>query len=335
MQRSRIHTSCIAHFNIHYFCWSSKPPSLPSIHRAVDFISQGAGCSFGPYNLSAPRKGLPVLAQQGTKDHPLPFPLKDPSNPEVYGNRNFLFVTPQQNNSGMFFGSSCLIVLWMQVVHNAQLCEVERGWSIYHDVGPNGHVAGHLEEHLRVKESNRSGREPTMIHMDLTVDHWVVHPSIVEDSSCYGRQISCLCPVSPLKTTVTTPHQDHFSYFPGHHTQPLKKSTKKRPRSDRLMTDLPLSSTPEKIAGAQAHSNWFRPCLWSWEVGWIHLLRYQERPSCQPIQEGFSPEVRFALDLLQGSNPCFPCFSQTWQNGPKGYSSKNVCKCKLLINHRP
>lgn len=90
MQGSWIHTSCIAHFNI-----SSKPPSLPSIHRAVDFISQGAGRSFGPYNLSAPRKGLPVLVQQGTKDHPLPFPLKDPSNPEVYGNRNFLFVTPQ------------------------------------------------------------------------------------------------------------------------------------------------------------------------------------------------------------------------------------------------
>ena len=125
-------------------------------------------------------------------------------------------------NSSMFFGSSCLIVLWMQVVHNAQLCEVERGWSIYHDVGPNGHVAGHLEEHLRVKESNRSGREPTMIHMDLTVDHWVVHPSIVEDSSWYGRQISCLCPISPLKQQ--SPHQDHFSYF-----QVIIPNLKKKP----------------------------------------------------------------------------------------------------------
>lgn len=206
MQRSWIHTSCIAHFNI-----SSKPPSLPSIHGAVDFISQGAGRSFGPYNLSAPRKSLPVLVQQGTKDHPLPFTLKHPAI--------FFCQTPTgTKNSSMFFGSSCLIVLWMQVVHNAQLCEVERGWSIYHDVGPNGHVAGHLEEHLRIKESKRSGREPAMIHMNLTVDHWVVHPSIVEDSSCYSRQISCLCPISPLKTTVTTPGP--LLLFPGHHTQP-------------------------------------------------------------------------------------------------------------------
>ena len=117
------------------------------------------------------------------------------------------------------------------MVHNAQLCEVERGWSIYHDVGPNGHVAGHLEEHLRVKESNKSGREPTMIHMDLTVDHWVAHPSIVEDSSWYGRQISCLCPISPLKTTVTTPGP--LLLFSGHHTQPKKED---------WMTDLPLST---------------------------------------------------------------------------------------------
>ena len=150
----------------------------------------------------------------------------------------------------MFFGSSCLIVLWMQVVHNAQLCEVERGWSIYHDVGPNGHVAGHLEEHLRVKESNKSGREPTMIHMDLTVDHWVAHPSIVEDSSCYSRQISCLCPISPLKTTVTTPGPLLLfsrSSYPTFKRNPPKK----RPRSDRL-DDLssPLNPTPEKIAGA-------------------------------------------------------------------------------------
>lgn len=318
MQRSWIHTSCIAHFNIHYFCWSSKPPSLPSlpsIHRAVDFISQGAGRSFGPYNLSAPRKGLPVLAQQGTKDHPLPFPLKDPSNPEVYGNRNFLFVTPQQNNSGMFFGSSCLIVLWMQVVHNAQLCEVERGWSIYHDVGPNGHVAGHLEEHLRVKESNRSGREPTIPH---GLDCRSLGCSSVH---CWRLLMLWQANIMPL------PHQPVENN--SHHTTPgplllfsrssyptKKKSTEKRPRSDRLMTSLPLSSTPFYIAGAQAHSNWFRQCSWSWEVGWIHPLRYQERPSCQPIQEGFSPEVR-----------CL-CWKVRHDNWTQRLFPQNVCKCK-------
>ena len=72
----------------------------------------------------------------------------------------------------------------------------------------------------------RSGRERAMIHMDLTVDHWAVHLSIVEDSSCYGRQISCLCPISPLKQQP--PHQDHFSYFPAIIPN-KKKSTKKWP----------------------------------------------------------------------------------------------------------
>ncbi len=107
MQRSwwgpALHTSCIAHFNIQWRSWARAPPSLPSIHRAVDFISQGAGRSFGPYNLSAPRKGLPVLVQQWTKDHPLPLTLKDLSNPEVYGNWNFILSHPNQEQQHVFW----------------------------------------------------------------------------------------------------------------------------------------------------------------------------------------------------------------------------------------